>query len=82
MDWTINCLNLQSLKPSMTFSLLSQILRIMNEILQAQRNGNTSIIKSFVKKNEYSDVILDGLLELYDEPTAGWVKYEKHIYSN
>lgn len=54
----------------------------MNEILQAQRNGNTSIIKSFVKKNEYSDVILDGLLELYDEPTAGWVKYEKHIYSN
>ncbi|XP_077316670.1 formin-F-like [Lithobates pipiens] len=52
-----------------------KILRIMNDILQAQRNGNTSIIKSFIKKNEYSDVILDGLLELYDEPTARWVKY-------
>ncbi|KAM5134879.1 uncharacterized protein ACMZJ9_017504 [Mantella aurantiaca] len=52
-----------------------KILKIMNEILQAQRNGNISIIKSIIKKNEYSDVILDGLLELYDEPTDRWVKY-------
>ncbi|XP_018423266.1 PREDICTED: formin-F-like [Nanorana parkeri] len=52
-----------------------KILRIMSEILQEQRDGQASIIKSFIKKNEYSDVILDGLLELYDEPTGRWVKY-------
>ncbi|XP_072270275.1 disheveled-associated activator of morphogenesis 1-A-like [Pyxicephalus adspersus] len=52
-----------------------KILGIMNEILQSQKNSQASPIMIFAKKNEYSDVIVDGLLELYDEPTDRWVKY-------
>ncbi|KAM9296533.1 uncharacterized protein PAF06_017433 [Gastrophryne carolinensis] len=51
------------------------ILRIMNEVLQGQRNSQGSILKPFIKKNAYAEVILDGLLELYDQDTDKWVKH-------
>ncbi|XP_071966776.1 formin-H-like isoform X3 [Engystomops pustulosus] len=51
------------------------ILRIVNEILQMQKNGQTSPVKSFVKKNAFSDVVLEGLLERLDNLSNKWVKY-------
>ncbi|XP_077109280.1 disheveled-associated activator of morphogenesis 1-A-like isoform X1 [Ranitomeya variabilis] len=51
------------------------ILKIVNEILQMQANGQTSVVKTFVKKNAFSDVVLEGLLELLDNPSNKWVKY-------
>ncbi|XP_077109283.1 formin-H-like isoform X2 [Ranitomeya variabilis] len=49
------------------------ILKIVNEILQMQANGQTSVVKTFVKKNAFSDVVLEGLLELLDNPSNKWV---------
>ncbi|XP_040293593.1 disheveled-associated activator of morphogenesis 1-like isoform X1 [Bufo bufo] len=51
------------------------ILKILNEILQMQKNSQTSPVKTFVKKNSFSDVILEGLLERLDNLSDKWVKY-------
>ncbi|KAM3921769.1 formin-H-like isoform 2-T2 [Leptodactylus fuscus] len=51
------------------------ILRIFSEILQMQKNGLMSPVKTFVKKNAFSDVILEGLLERLDNMSNKWVKY-------
>ncbi|XP_069809656.1 uncharacterized protein [Dendropsophus ebraccatus] len=50
------------------------ILRIVAEILQMQRADQTSLVKVFVRKNLFCDVILEGLLECLD-PSNKWLKY-------
>ncbi|KAM4033689.1 formin-H-like isoform 2-T2 [Anomaloglossus baeobatrachus] len=51
------------------------ILKILNEIVQIQKNGQTSAVRTFVKRNAFSDVVLEGLLELLDNLSNKWVKY-------
>ncbi|CAN2389867.1 Formin Homology 2 Domain [Pristimantis euphronides] len=51
------------------------ILSIFSEILQLQKNGETSPVKLFAMKNAFSDVLLEGLLERLDSLSNKWVKY-------
>ncbi|XP_063815093.1 formin-I-like isoform X2 [Pseudophryne corroboree] len=49
------------------------IFKIMSTILQS--NSQMSTLRSFAKKHATSEVILEGLLELYDDQADKWVKY-------
>ncbi|XP_066442412.1 formin-H-like isoform X2 [Eleutherodactylus coqui] len=51
------------------------ILRIFSDILQMQKEGQTSPVKTFAKRNAFSDVVLEGLLERLDNLSNKWVKY-------
>ncbi|XP_068118488.1 formin-H-like isoform X2 [Hyperolius riggenbachi] len=57
------------------------ILKLMNEILQPQRNGQT-FVKAYSQKHVFCDVILDGLLERYVENSNTWVKYLVKLKQN
>ncbi|XP_075071402.1 formin-H-like isoform X2 [Mixophyes fleayi] len=58
------------------------ILKIMSKVLQMQMDGQMSALKSFAKKFAYSDVILEGLLERYDDQADRWVKYLVKVKRN
>uniref|UniRef100_A0A803JGK0 Formin-H-like n=1 Tax=Xenopus tropicalis TaxID=8364 RepID=A0A803JGK0_XENTR len=48
------------------------IMKIMNDIIQ--RNDQTSHSQSYAKKHAYSDVLLEGILELAEPNSDTWVK--------
>ncbi|XP_056403902.1 delphilin-like [Hyla sarda] len=50
------------------------IQSILNEILQMQQGSQVSPVKTFVKKNHFADVVLEGLLECLDL-SNNWAKY-------